>query len=70
MMKTLKFCVSTPNRGIYLAPDKLYDGDPNFEFVITGQSDSDFAKDRADRKSVSGYSTWLNGAPVTQKSRK
>ena len=70
MKRTLKFCVCTPNRGIFLQPTKLYDGSDNFEFVITGCSDSDFAKDREDRKSVSAYATWLNGAPVAQKSRK
>jgi hypothetical protein len=42
--------------------------DPNFEFVINGRSDSDFAKDPEWHRSVSGYSTFLCGAPVTMKS--
>jgi hypothetical protein len=46
-----------------------WDGDPNFEFVVSGRSDSDYAKDPERRRSVSGYSTMLCGAPVTTKSR-
>ena len=42
-----------------------WDGDPNFEFVISGRLDSDYAKDPIRRRSVSGYSTFLCGAPVT-----
>ena len=46
-----------------------WDGDPNFEFVVSGRSESDYAKDPERRRSVSGYSTFLCGAPVTMKSR-
>jgi hypothetical protein len=44
-----------------------WDGNPDFEFVISGQSDSDYAKDELG-KSVSGYSTSLCGAPISMKS--
>jgi hypothetical protein len=30
-----------------LKPNCKWDGDPNFEFVITGHSDSDYAKDES-----------------------
>jgi hypothetical protein len=69
MYRTMKYCVSTPKRGLMLQPTMKWDGDPNFEFIITGRSDSDFAKDPERRRSVSGYSTFLCGAPVTMKSR-
>jgi len=35
-----------------------WNGDPEFKLVILGQSDSDFAKDPAARKSVNGSSTF------------
>jgi len=60
---------ATPNRGLLLKPNKKWDGDPEFEFEVTGRADSDYAKDPERRRSVSGYSTFLNGAPVTTKSR-
>ena len=52
-----------------LRPDTKWDGDPDFEFVVAGRSDSDYAKDPERRRSVSGYSTSLCGAIVTTKSR-
>jgi hypothetical protein len=69
MYRTMKYCIGTPNRGLLLKPDSKWNGDPNFEFTVTGKSDSDYAKDSATRRSVTGYSTFLNGAPVSMKSR-
>ena len=36
----------------------------NYKFKVHGFSDSDYAKDPETRRSVSGYATFLNGAPV------
>ena len=36
---------------------------------IHGMSDSDYANDPETRRSVSGYATFLNDAPVTAKSK-
>jgi len=69
MFRAMKYCVGTPNRGLLLKPTMKWNGDPNFEFAINGRSDSDFAKDPERHRSVSGYSTFLCGAPVTMKSR-
>jgi hypothetical protein len=69
MYRAMKYCVETPNRGLLLRPDAKWNGDANFEFVVSGRSDSDYAKDPDRRRSVSGYSTFLCGAPVTMKSR-
>ena len=69
MYCVMTYCVGTPNRGLLLKPNQKWDGNPNFEFIITGRSDSDYAKDIEKRRSVSGYSTFLCGAPVTMKSR-
>jgi hypothetical protein len=73
MHRTMKYCVGKPERGLLLRPEGEWDGDPSFEFVITGRSDSDYAKDTDTRKSVSGTSTFFNGSPIhtrrnTQKS--
>ena len=69
MTRVMKYVVSTPERGLLLKPNAKWDGSPEFEFEILGQSDSDFAKDQTTRKSVSGYVTYLNGAVVTVKSK-
>ena len=69
MTRVMKYVVSTPERGLVLKPNAKWDGSPEFEFEILGQSDSDFVKDQATRKSVSGYVIYLNGAVATVKSK-
>jgi len=69
MKRAMRYCIGTPNRGLLLKPDKAWNGDPNFEFVVSGRSDSDYAKDPDRRRSVSGYSAFLCGAPVTMRCR-
>jgi hypothetical protein len=59
MKRVMEYCVATENRGITLKPDQKWYGDPEFELIILGRSDSDFAKELDTRKSVSGYSTFL-----------
>ena len=68
LYRVMKYCVGTPNRGLFIKPNAVWEGDPSFEFEIEGRSDSDYAKDPEKRRSVSGYSTFLCGAPVTMKS--
>ena len=46
-----------------------WDGNPEFELEVSGQSDLDYAKDLMTRRSVSGYATFLNGAVVMTKSK-
>jgi len=69
MYRAMVYCVTTPNQGLFLKPKGVWNGDPNYEFEITGYADSDYAKDPEKKRSVSGYSTFLNGAPVMMKSR-
>ena len=40
------------------------------EFNITGYCDSDFASNKDDRRSVTGYLVQLNGSTVAWKSKK
>ena len=69
MIRCMAYCVGTPNRGILLNPNARWDGSPNFEFTISGVSDSDYAKDPETRRSVAGYATFLNGACYARKSK-
>ena len=41
-----------------------WDGSKNYQFVISGKSDSDYATCPTTRKSVTGFQIFLNGAPV------
>jgi hypothetical protein len=69
MLRCMKYCVETANQGLILKPNQQWDGSREFEFEITGYSDSDYAKDPETRRSVSGWSAFLNGAPYTRKSK-
>jgi len=69
MLRCMKHCVDTKENGLLLQPNKMWNGERDFEFEITGHSDSDFAKDPETRKSVSGWAAYLNGAPYVRKSK-
>ena len=68
MLRCMKYCVDTKERGILLKPDAKWDGSKDFKFRIHGASDSDFAKCKKTRRSVSGYAAFLNNAPYVRKS--
>jgi hypothetical protein len=68
MLRCMQYCVDKRERGLMLKPNAQWNGDSNFEFIINGESDSDFAKDET-RRSVSGWATFLNGAPISTKSK-
>ena len=68
MDTVMKYVVATPERGLVLKPDAVWDGTKDFVFTITGRSDSDFAKCPETRKSVTGYTAFLNGAPFKMRS--
>lgn len=64
-VKAMMICVDTMDQGLILTPNAKWDGSQEFEFEITGKSDSDYAKEAEKRRSVSGWSEFLNGAPFT-----
>jgi hypothetical protein len=68
MHQTMKYCVGSPERGLLLKPIGEWDGNPSYEFVITGRLDSDYAEDTDTRRSVSGTSTFLNGSSIHTRS--
>jgi len=67
MLKVMNHCASNPERGTVQKSNMNWNGDPEFKLVIIGSSDSNFVKDPATRKSVSGTLTFLCGAPIMQK---
>jgi hypothetical protein len=68
MHRVMKYLVSTKEKGLYIEPTKRWDGkDRNFEFEIGGEADSNYASAH-DRKSTSGWRTYLCGASVSEKS--
>ena len=70
MRKVMGYCLETPERGLTLKPSRKWDGkDRNFEFIIRGKSDSDFAKDPETRRSVKGWAVFLEDAPISMKSK-
>jgi hypothetical protein len=66
MKRVMEYCVQTKYRGLVMKPYTKWNGHPEFILRIRGISDSDFAKDTESRKTVSGNSTFLCGAPVIQ----
>jgi hypothetical protein len=69
MHRVMKYCTATPNRGWEIKPERTWDGeDKNFEFRVSGRSDSDYAACTSTRRSVTGYVVKLEGAPVAVKS--
>jgi len=69
MKRVMAYLTATPNRGLTLQPSVQWDGSLEFQFTIAGFSDLDFKKDPATRKSVSGWAVFLNGAPISMRSK-
>ena len=45
MKRVVKYCVDTPNRGLFMGHNKKWNGKPTFKFDSTGWSDFDCAED-------------------------
>jgi hypothetical protein len=68
-MNTLvRHLLSTSNRGWRLSPTGQWDGSCEFEFTIRGISDSDYAGNTDDRRSISGTVAYVNDAPAIVRS--
>jgi hypothetical protein len=68
MTHLMRYCVSTPDCGRKVEPKELWNGDKEFEFVVSGKSDSNFNQCPETWKRVSGNVTEVNGVPVLVKS--
>ena len=68
MLRIMRYCVGTKEDGLMIKPEGSWDGSREYQFEITGKSDSEYAKDSS-RKSVNGWSTYMNGSPISFRSR-
>ena len=69
MERIMQFCLCSKDKGLKLQPSGIWYGNKSYKFNIRGHSNSDYAKRVEDRKSVTGYSTHLNDAPIFNKSK-
>jgi hypothetical protein len=71
MYHIMNYCLNMAKHGKVFEPQcHCKPGDlENFEFVIDGYSDSDYAKDPVKHHSVSGYCCFLEGCVINTKSR-
>ena len=68
LLRVMKYCVGTPNRGWVLRPNRDWNGGANHLFIISGLSDSDYAKDIDTRRSVTGTAVFLEGSCIGARS--
>ncbi len=68
ILRMMKYFDDTNDRGLVLNPMRKCNASKDHDFIISGQSDSDYAKDTQTWKSISGYRALLEGAPVMFKS--
>ena len=64
----MEYCLGTREKGLVSEPDQSWDNNPEFELLILGQPDSNYAKYLETRNSGSGTSKFLCGAPIIQQS--
>jgi hypothetical protein len=67
--KLMRYIVGTKERGLVIKPNELWDGTLDYWFEIGGRSDSDYAANTDDRRSISGGRVCLNKDPVTFRSQ-
>jgi hypothetical protein len=67
MKRVMRFITRTKDYGLKMAPIKL-DKD-KFKWNMVVYSDSDWAGDKEDRRSVSGYVIFILGVPIMWKSK-
>ena len=68
LLKMMRYCVSTKNRGLCLKPTRKWNGNPGFLFKIRGMSDASYATDTSNRRSISGVTVFLEDSPVCMRS--
>ena len=64
MYCVMKYVTKTPARGLTLHSTRVWDSMSDFEFEISGLSDSIYASEQNNIKSVSGTSVFLQDSPV------
>jgi hypothetical protein len=64
----MRYAVTTPERGVQLAPKGKWDGNPSYEFIIKGFADASYKPYQDTAISVSGSAVFLQGAQIVEKS--
>jgi hypothetical protein len=67
MYRVIKFVLDTSNLGLKIEP--VLEGEDKLKWKLVGYSDSDWAGDRDNRKSVSGFILFLCGVPIMWRSK-
>jgi len=70
LTQAMQYLVATPDQGLLLKPKGIWDGSPEYEFIIDGLSDAVYANHLDDRKSDSSWTVLLNKAPTVIKAGK
>ncbi len=60
----LKYSLDYGDQGLVIKSNRKWDGSCGHKFVISGRSDSDYAKEPNDRHSALGHLVYLEGAPA------
>ena len=66
LKRVMKYVIDTKNYGLKMSP-KMMNADGNMEVVLF--SDSDWAGDKETRMSVIGHCVFLQGCPISWKSK-
>ncbi len=64
LLQCMQYLKRTKDAGLFLKPERKWDGSDSFQFKINRRSDSDYAKDTQTRRSITGYVIYVKGAPV------
>ena len=63
MIRVMKYCVATKERGFLIKPERKWDGASAIKLRISGKSDSEYMKDPS-RHSVNGWVCYLEGSAI------
>ena len=69
MIRVMKYCIDTRNKGWVLQPERTWDGiKKDFKFILSGKADSNFTTCDETRRSITGYYVALENTVVSCKS--
>jgi hypothetical protein len=69
MHRAMRYATTTMSRGLTLAPDAEWNGDPEYEFTIKGYADASYKPYHDTTASLGGHAVFLQKAPIAEKSK-
>ena len=63
LMTLIKYVTHTKHRGLMIAPKEMWS--TGYKFKLHGRSDSDYATNPDDRRSISGGRVFVNNVPIS-----